>query len=320
MRIAWDISIQSTPYLTGVERVQRNLLREMIRIDKENEYLLVAREWVEFDFPLPDNFRIIDLSGSDTSYLWRERLLPPLIKKEKVDIFHSPVSAVPVLGQCGKIATVHELPWVEREKGDAKVSKGHRVWLFLNTRFADRIVAVSYRTRSNILLLYPEAEGRVTVIHHAVDPIFEKLKNPPSRELFLDDFGIPGKPFLLFVGSLRRKKNLNTLLDAFETILGQGIGDLNIVLLGVRSTAWGELKERLQKPNLSKRVFVPGYVSNTDLLCFYNLAETVVHTSPRRYQPCRRADVPSFGHRLPSVKELRPGSGNKPIRKPLAMP
>ena len=79
MRIDWDISVQNTPYRTGVERVQRNLLREMICIDKENEYLLVAREWVVNDFPLPANFRIVDLSGSDTSYLWRERLLPPLI-------------------------------------------------------------------------------------------------------------------------------------------------------------------------------------------------------------------------------------------------
>ncbi len=279
MKIAWDISIQSTAYRTGVERVQRNLLRELTRIDRKNEYLLVAKEGVEFDFVLPGNFSIKDFSGFDTSYLWRERLLPPFIGREKIDVFHSPVSAVPVLGACRKIATVHELPWVEREKGVEKVKKGHRVWLFLNTRFADRIVAVSHRTRSNILLLYPDAEERVTVIHNAVDPIFHKLLNPPNRGLFLDDFGIPDAPFLLFVGSLRKKKNLLTLLDAFEGILESGVADLNIVLLGVRSTAWGDLKDKLKNDSLSRHVFIPGYVSDTDLLCFYNLAEIVIYPS-----------------------------------------
>jgi len=311
MKIAWDISIQSTPYRTGVERVQRNLLRELARIDRKNDYLLIAKEWIDFEFPLPDNFRIVDLSEADTSYLWRERLLPPLIKKEKVDIFHSPVSAVPVLGSCKKIATVHELPWVEREKGGEKVKKGHRVWLFLNTRFADRIVAVSYRTRSNILLLYPEAEGLVTVIHNAVDPFFHKLTNPPNRGLFLEDYGIPNAPFLLFVGSLRKKKNLVTLLDAFDNILEAGIGDLNIVLLGVRSTAWGDLKDRLEKSDISKRVFVPGYVSDSDLLCFYNLAKIVVYPSlfegfglpPLEAMACGTPVITTHGGAIPEVVE-----------------
>lgn len=311
MKIAWDISIQSTPFRTGVERVQRNLLRELTAIDSENEYLLVAKEWIDFDFALPDNFRIVDLSESDTSYLWRERLLPPLIKKEKVDIFHSPVSAVPVLGHCKKIATVHELPWVEREKGVEKVTKGHRAWLFLNTRFADRIVAVSQRTRSNILLLYPDAEGRVTVIHNGVDPLFQKLENPPSREIFLDGFSIPDGPFVLFVGSLRKKKNLSTLLDAFEEILEAGMGDLNIILLGVRGPAWNDLKHRVEQSSLDEKVFVPGFVPDSDLLCFYNLAEIVVYPSlfegfglpPLEAMACGTPVVTTYGGAIPEIVE-----------------
>jgi len=311
MKIAWDISIQNTPFRTGVERVQRNLLRELASIDDKNEYLLITKEWVEFDFPLPDNFRIVDLSDSDTTYLWRERLLPPLIKKEQIDIFHSPVSAVPVLGHCKKIATVHELPWVEREKGVEKVKKGHRVWLFLNTRFADCIVAVSYRTRSNILLLYPNAEGRVKVIHNAVDPSFQRLENPPSRDLFLEDFNMPDAPFLLFVGSLRRKKNVGTLLDAFESMLEKGIGNLNIVLLGVKGAAWGDVRERIELSRLEKRVFVPGFVSDSDLLCFYNLAEIVVYPSlfegfglpPLEAMACGTPVITTYGGAIPEIVE-----------------
>ena len=311
MKIALDVSIQSTQYRTGVERVQRNLIKELCRIDRDNEYLLISKDGPAIDFSLPENFRLVDLSESDTSYLWRERLLPPLIKKEGVDIFHSPVSAVPVLGRCRKIATVHELPWVERETGGEKIKKGHRVWLFLNTRFADRIVAVSQRTRSNILLLYPEAEDRIRVIHNALDPCFHKLENPPSRDLFLEDFGIPDAPFILFVGRIRKKKNLETLLDAFEKLVDGGVDDLNLLLVGVRGALWSSLRERLKAESVSRRIFLPGFVSDSDLLCFYNLAEMVVYPSlfegfglpPLEAMACGTPVVTSYGGAIPEVVE-----------------
>lgn len=311
MKIALDVSIQTTQYRTGVERVQRNLIRELCRVDRVNEYLLISKEGPGLDFSLPENFRLIDLTDSDTSYLWRERLLPPLIKKEGVDIFHSPVSAVPVLGRCKKIATVHELPWVERETGGEKIKKGHRVWLFLNTRFADRIVAVSHRTRSNILLLYPEADKRISVIHNALDPCFHKLENPPSRDIFLDDFGIPDAPFLLFVGRIRKKKNLETLLDAFKKIVEGGVKDLNLVLVGVRGSLWTSLQEKLKGESVSRKIFLPGFVSDSDLLCFYNLAEMAVYPSlfegfglpPLEAMACGTPVVASFGGAIPEVVE-----------------
>jgi glycosyltransferase involved in cell wall biosynthesis len=202
MKIAIDVSIQDTPYVTGVEKVQRAILRELVQLDPENEYLLLTKRPVKLGFDLPPNFRMVDLSPHQPSYLWRELFVPPILNKEKVAIYHSPVSAIPVLGKAKKIATVHELPWVERDRGDASVKTGHRVWLFLNTRYAERIVAISERTRENILQLYPDAASKVVVIHNGVDERFRplagasengvdaKAEPPVDRTAFLTRFGV----------------------------------------------------------------------------------------------------------------------------------
>jgi glycosyltransferase involved in cell wall biosynthesis len=308
MKIAWDISIQATPYLTGVERVQCSLLKALTRMDDANEYFLITKKKVTFDFPLPENFQIIDFSEKRPTYLWREQLMPPVIDREGVDVFHSPVSAIPILGKCKKIATVHELPWVERRRGTETVKKGHKIWLFLNTRFADKIVAVSHRTRDNILSLYPESAHKVLVIHHGVETVFQRLELPPERERFLGEHNMPDAPFLFFVGSLRRKKNLSMLLEVFQDLAERGM-PLNLVLAGIRNTAWPDLVEKVQKPPLKDRVHFTGYISDKALNVFYNLAEIVVYPSmfegfglpPLEAMACGTPVVTTTGGSIPEV-------------------
>jgi len=308
MRIAWDISIQSFKYRTGVERVQRDLLREMIRFDTTNEYFLIAKNEVKFDFPIPDNFQIVDISSKRPTYLWREQFIPPIIKKSKIDVLHSPVSAIPILGSCKKIATVHELPWVERRRGTETVKKQHKIWLFLNTRFADTIAAVSHRTRDNILKLYPESASKIKVIYHGVSPIFEQLDILPDPEEFLWQYEIPVAPFIFFVGSLRRKKNLSLLLDSFEDLV-KGGSSMNLVMAGIRNTAWPDLVERIEKQPLKGRVFLPGYLSDRNLNFFYNMAEIMAYPSmfegfglpPLEAMACGTPVVTTSGGAIPEI-------------------
>lgn len=279
MRCAIDISIQDTPYLTGVEKTQRFILRELALIDRENQYFLISRRPTRLDFELPDNFRLINLEKQNPTYLWRERLLPPLLQKEKINVYYSPVSAIPVLGKAAKVATLHEIPWVERNRKVEPVRQRQRVWLFLNTRYAARIIAVSERTRSNILSLYPEAAERVQVIHHGVDERFLQPYAGPDRAEFLRAYGIPDRPYLLYVGTLRRKKNLTALLQAFAGLPDAVRRESQLILAGVRNVSYSDLDDRVGEFGLGNAVHFPGYVPEDDLPAFYHHAEALVYPS-----------------------------------------
>lgn len=312
MNIALDVSIQETPYITGVERVQRSLLEALARSDRDNRYLLISKKDVDLLLDLPPNFEQVAAVQDGAPYLWRERVVPALLARHKIDVFHSPVSATPILGKAKKIATVHELPWVERDAqvphGEV-VRRGHRVWLFLNVRYASRIVAVSERTRANILSIYPDAEDRVQVIHHGVDDRFKRLDDLPDRGRFLGRFDVPDKPFLFYVGTLRRKKNLRALLQVFADLPEPERSEYSLVLAGIRTPAWPEFEELVQAEELRGRVFLPGFVSDDDLVTFYNLASALIYPSlfegfglpPIEAMACGTPVICSTGGAIPEV-------------------
>jgi glycosyltransferase involved in cell wall biosynthesis len=306
MRIALDLSIQDTPWVTGVERTQLAILRELVELDGANEYLLISRKAVALPFPLPPNFRTIDLSPSKPGYLWRESVLAPLLTKENVDVFHSPVNAIPVGGDCAKIATVHEVPWLERNSG---VEASRRVWLYLNTRWARRIVAVSERTRANIVKLYPAAKEKVVVIHPGIDERFVPSQDGATRATALTALGLPDEPYLLFVGAARRKKNVQGLLHSFAQLPEELRRTTQLVLAGVRNPAESGLDARARQLGIADRVRFPGYVRDADLVQLYQHATALVFPSlfegfgipPLEAMACGTPVIASTGGALPEV-------------------
>jgi glycosyltransferase involved in cell wall biosynthesis len=308
MKIALDLSIQDTPWTTGVERTQLSILRELCELDQENQYLLVSRRAVELPFPLPPNFRLVDLSPHKPGYLWRERVLAPLLTKEEVDVFHSPVLAIPVAGNFAKIATVHEVPWLERHRV-VDLQAARRVWLYLNVRWARRIVAVSERTRANIVRLYPSAKEKVVVVHHGVDERFVPPAEGATRHDALAGLGLPDEPYLLFVGAARKKKNLDGLLKAFARLPEETRRRTQLVLAGVRRPKESGLESRAQHLKIADRVRFPGYVTDADLVKLYQHATAFVFPSqfegfgipPLEAMACGTPVVASTGGALPEV-------------------
>jgi glycosyltransferase involved in cell wall biosynthesis len=306
MKIAIDCSIQDTPWLTGVEKTQGSLVREIAGFDRKNDYLLLSRRPTQVPFALPENFRQLDLSPQKPGYLWRERLLPSLLAKENVDVYHSPVSAIPVSGSFGKIATVHEVPWLERHHS---VEPARRVWLFLNIRYARRIIAPSERTRANILRLYPDAREKVVVVHHGVDARFRPAAEGAVRAEALAPMHLPDRPYLLFVGAARRKKCLDVLLAAFARIGKEIRGETQLVFAGVRSPKESGLESKAKELGITADVQFPGYVADDDLVRLYQHATALVFPSqfegfglpPLEAMACGTPVIASTGGAIPEV-------------------
>src|SRR5690349_16292222 len=142
MRVAFDVSCLESAHPTGVERACRELLRALAARPSRRELLLVSRRPVELGFALPDSFRAVDFAAASPGRLWRERLLPPFLERERIDLFHSPVAALPLRAACPRIATFHEVPWRE---APARREWKRRLWLAFAARRARWLIAVSER-------------------------------------------------------------------------------------------------------------------------------------------------------------------------------
>jgi glycosyltransferase involved in cell wall biosynthesis len=143
---------------------------------------------------------------------------------------------------------------------------------------ADGIIAVSQSTKEDILKFYPKTEAdKIKVVYHGVDKenFSQKTSFQKAKKVF-DKYGIKER-YLLYVGALQPRKNLEVLIEAFEDIKRKNKKDgLQLVLAG--SAAWkaGGIFKKIDNSKFKKDIILTGKVDFDDLPTIYQKAEIFV--------------------------------------------
>ncbi|MHC5212082.1 MAG: glycosyltransferase family 4 protein [Planctomycetota bacterium] len=260
LRVGLDVCIQDASEPTGVERAQATLIAALEALPRESIEVV----------------RFSPSRGVPTA-LWRETVLPRLMRREDVHLLHSPVAAVPLRAPLPVLATLHELPRAPRHGGPAGGDRSlrHRARTALAARHAARVICVSERTREAFCALHPHAAARAVVVHDAVDPRFHPgvAESPASGRAA----GSGQRPYVLAVGRLRTKKNLAALLEAFAR--SRGAAGHGLVLAGPGGDASAMLRARARSADLAGRVVFAGHVDDARLVELYRGAALLAFPS-----------------------------------------
>lgn len=224
--------------------------------------------------------RVLNASWARFGWPSIERYTGPL------DVFHTSDWSHPPLRGAARVTTVHDLgPVLHPEWYAPEVASHHARHNRATARHADRIVAISDYTRRTFIERYPEAADRVAVVPHGVDPLFA----PASKTTILDAVDRHGvaRPYLLYVGTRERRKNLKGLVDVFVRVADR-LPDIQLVVVGARpwvegkfvhgANAWSgyDIEERIGTAGLGSRVSILGSVPLADLIALYSGAEAFV--------------------------------------------
>ncbi len=128
-------------------------------------------------------------------------------------------------------------------------------------RRADGLIAVSESTRSDLTRLLGVPPDRIEVIYPGVDERFTRITREAGRET-LERLGL-GKPYVLFLGTVEPRKNLDRLLDAWRGLVPSLGGDFELIVTGPAGWASEATMARLQAAEQSVRYL--GYVAEGDL-------------------------------------------------------
>ena len=144
-----------------------------------------------------------------------------------------------------------------------------------------QVVCISECTRRDFLGLHPGGAARTHVLYPAVDDRFHRPVEASAVDRVRAAYGIPAdRPYILSVGTLEPRKNMEAVVDAFAAFVAAGGAPTTLVLTG--ASGWGN--EQLQRliaatPGLRERIVVTGYVPDDDLpalyagaLCFFYLS------------------------------------------------
>jgi glycosyltransferase involved in cell wall biosynthesis len=265
----------------GIGTYVRNLVRHLARIDQKTEYILFCRPGDRDRIALPSaNFRLIDEPAGPYSVAEQVRI-PISIRRERVDLFHSPHYVLPPLVNCRSVVTIHDcihLMFPEYLPGRVAYLYA-RMQMWAAAHRADRVLTVSETSKQDILRRFRIPADKVTVVYNAID---ERLAVPPAPEDFerVRDRYQLNDPFALYVGNIKPHKNLERLIEAFRNLRREpAFESLKLVIIGDEISRYQGLRRAVHEHKLHKHVRFLGFVPPATLGVLYRLARVFVFPS-----------------------------------------
>ncbi len=199
-------------------------------------------------------------------------VVPFLEIVHRLDLFHSQY-IVPPLSAIPEVVTIHDVLFETHPDlfEDAFSSRSTHL-IRRSARRAKAVLTVSEFSKQAILDNYGIPESRIFVTTNAVDPErFHVLAEPPAslRERYRLE-----KPFVLSVGRLEPRKNLERLIRAFA----RAESEVDLVVVGTPDFRYQRVVEAAEKLDPGRLHFL-GPVPDDDLPGLYNLSEALAYPS-----------------------------------------
>jgi len=245
-----------------------NCLKYFGALDPTSEFLIYHRNKFNPELTPPDfpNYKIKKISAPA---FWTQTRFAHEIWKDEVDVLWMPMHNLPAIhsGKVKTFVTVHDLafkffPNSFTKKDQIKLN-------FLTdraVRHTDRLIAISQATKDDILKIYPEVSAdKIRVIYHGFDPeVYDQPRDAEKEKEIKKKLGIQGD-YLLYIGAIQPRKNLEVFIEAFNMVKTRRKSDLSLVFAGEK--AWLS-KNTLNKANASvfkDDIKMPGRVKFCDL-------------------------------------------------------
>jgi glycosyltransferase involved in cell wall biosynthesis len=306
MRIAIDARTLSSPK-TGDRTVTLGLARGLTRLAEQErlELILIGQEPPP-DGLLPDSPAISQhLAPRPRGYRWMLSAFPRALAAVKADVAVIQYMG-PFRAPCPFVTFIHDTVW--------RTMPGTFPWrdaLILNTfipgtiRRAAAVLTGSDFARSEIARHYPAARDKLHIVPYAADERFQPVMDPVELARVQQAHKLPER-FILSVGVLQPRKNIEGLLEAYALLSPELRSQYQLVITG--KTGW--MADRLRvAASETEGVDFTGYVPDEDLPALYSLADLFVYPSfyegfglpPLEAMACGTPVIASNAASLPEV-------------------
>jgi glycosyltransferase involved in cell wall biosynthesis len=264
----------------GIGTYIRNLLRELSRLDRTTEFVILCRP---ADLgalgSLGENFRAVPETAGNYSVAEQVRV-PWALKREGVTLFHAPHYVLPPLVRCRSVVTIHDcIHLMFPQYLPGRLALAYARWSITTAaRRATRVMTVSESSKRDILRFVDVPPEKIDVIYNAyderfgVEPIEEDVVRVRERFQLHDEF-------ILYAGNVKPHKNLERLIQAFDLVRQRGLDHLKLVIIGDEVSKYTALRRAVHKHQLHQYVRFLGYVPEETLAVMYRLAGVFVFPS-----------------------------------------
>jgi len=256
------------------------LARTLPRLDARRQYVLVSPNGPVAGAADAAGNALPVIAGSGP--FWRDLGLVDELERWGTEVYHSPLFVCPLVKACKYIVTLHDvIPLAAPEHCQPEFQRFFEQMAYPCLSLADRVVTVSEFSRRDILRHLSLPEEKVVVVPECAGAEFRPAREGESFERVLGQCGVE-RPFVLYVGSIERRKNVDGLLAAYAKLPPALRARLLLVIVGRDQTAGLSVAELTKKFGIAENVVLAGYLPDDDLAVLYRAARMFVF--PSRYE------------------------------------
>ena len=175
-------------------------------------------------------------------YLFFQQSMRLALKRYKIDLFLSPEVYMPLGVKVPTLIVIHDLNY-EHSKDNLKPSHQRYMTYFSPqfARYSTRIATVSQYSKQDIMATYHIADEKIDVVydgaHEGYQPLTEEQKISVRQQYS------QGCRYFIFISTILKRKNLATLLRAFDQFKATDQENTKLLVVGHKVWWQDELKE-----------------------------------------------------------------------------
>lgn len=265
------------------------LVKNLLKVDRKNYYYIITSTYIKA-FETPNTEQIV----IPKCHRWIVRLYFLffswfLLRKKKVDIFHCTSNWSPFFINKPIIVTIHDIISVIHPDIRENPTFDYYINKFLTSytiNKANKIIVSSENTRKDIISYFKVGDDKIKVvpIGYDMDIFGNQIDRNSTWNMILKKYKLK-IPYILFVGYVMPKKNIEVLIMAFQKIILEG-NDFYLVITGALGQNIPGSQSYIHKLNklicdlkLKDRIIFTGYVEKEELPFLYKKANLFVYPS-----------------------------------------
>lgn len=277
----------------GVTNYTYNLIKNLLTIDKKNEYRLFYSSFNKSkNISYLNEFRTLGAKVYEyriplavLQIFWKKfNILPVELFIGKVDMFYfSDFLRSPLYTGTKGVTTIHDLVWkIYPQYHEQIVVETHAIKLKKTIEHKDVVITDSLSTKKDLSKYFPEInKEKIHVVYPGIGEQFKsKIKDQKSKTILKKYHINIDDKFLLYVGAIEPRKNLVLSINIFnELIKDKEFSNYKFIIAGRAGWKNENVFESIKKLGLEDKVKFTGFVEDEDLPYLYSAAKLTVYLS-----------------------------------------
>ena len=282
MRIAVNTRLLLKGRMDGIGWFTAETLQRIVKAHPEHQFFFFFDRKPDPDFLYGSNVTPVVLHPQARHpilwYLFFQCSVKRALKRYKVDLFLSP-DGYSVLGtDVPTLTVIHDINF---EHGKANLKPSHQKYMTYFSpqfaRYSTRIATVSEFSKQDIRDTYHIDADKIDVVydgaHTGYRPISGELQQA-TRDKYTQ-----GRPYHIFISTIIKRKNLATLLTAFDLFKAEDKEGMKLVVVGHRVWWQDELAQAYDAMRHKEDVVFLGRAEAEELVRLMGSARMLVYPS-----------------------------------------